>query len=62
MALRYSFHRGDIAEQIEWAVEDVLSSGTRTPDVMAPDCTLVGTAQMGDALIANLTRLKAEAA
>lgn len=62
MALRYSFHRGDIAEQIEWAVEDVLSSGTRTPDVMAPDCNLVGTAQMGDALVANLTRLKAEAA
>lgn len=62
MALRYSFHRGDIAEQIEWAVEDVLSSGTRTPDVMAPGCTLVGTAQMGDALVANLSRLKAEAA
>ena len=62
MALRYSFHRGDIAEQIEWAAEDVLASGTRTPDVMAPGCTLVGTAQMGDALVANLSRLKAEAA
>lgn len=62
MALRYSFHRGDIAEQIEWAVEDVLSSGTRTPDVMAEGCTLVGTAAMGDAVIANLAQQKANAA
>ncbi|MGZ9097190.1 MAG: 3-isopropylmalate dehydrogenase [Micavibrio sp.] len=62
MALRYSFHRGDIAEQIEWAVEDVLSGGIRTPDVMAEGCTLTGTAAMGDAVIANLAQQKANAA
>jgi 3-isopropylmalate dehydrogenase len=62
MALRYSFHRGDIAEQIEWAVEDVLGQGIRTPDIMAEGCTAVGTRAMGDAVIARLIQQKAEAA
>ncbi|MBI2235135.1 MAG: 3-isopropylmalate dehydrogenase [Micavibrio aeruginosavorus] len=62
MALRYSFHRGDIAELIEWAVEDVLSAGIRTADIMADSCTPVGTAAMGDAVIARLAQQKANAA
>ena len=62
MALRYSFHRGDLAELIEWAAEDVLSNNIRTPDVMAPGCTLVGTSAMGDALLTNLAKQKANAA
>lgn len=62
MALRYSFHRGDLAELIEWSAEDVLASGLRTLDVMAQGCTLIGTAAMGDALLQNLTKQKANAA
>lgn len=62
MALRYSFHRGDIAELIEWAVEDVLSAGIRTADIMAEGCTPASTAAMGDAVIARLTQQKANAA
>lgn len=62
MALRYSFHRGDIGERIEWAVEDVLGQGIRTPDIMAADCTLTGTSSMGDAVIATLSQQKADAA
>lgn len=62
MALNYSFHRGDIGEQIEWAVEDVLGQGIRTGDIMAAGCTPVGTAAMGDAVLQTLSRLKAEAA
>ncbi|HEY8190154.1 MAG TPA: 3-isopropylmalate dehydrogenase [Micavibrio sp.] len=62
MALNYSFHRGDIAERIEWAVEDVLTAGIRTPDIMAEDCTLVSTKAMGDAVIDTLSRQKADAA
>jgi 3-isopropylmalate dehydrogenase len=62
MALTYSFHRGDIGEQIEWAVEDVLGQRIRTGDIMAEGCTLVGTAAMGDAVLQTLSRQKAEAA
>ena len=62
MALNYSFHRGDIAEQIEWAVEDTLTAGIRTPDIMAEGCTPVGTKAMGDAVIETLSRQKVDAA
>lgn len=62
MALRYSFHRGDLGEQIEWAVEDVLGQNIRTADIMAKDCALTGTAAMGDAVIATLSQQKADAA
>ena len=62
MALTYSFHRGDIAERIEWAVEDVLGQKIRTPDIMADGCTMVGTQTMGDALLQVLDKQKADAA
>lgn len=62
MALHYSLHRGDIAEQIEWAVEDVLSQNIRTPDIAAPGSTIAGTAAMTDAVIATLTQQKANTA
>ncbi|MGH1404523.1 MAG: 3-isopropylmalate dehydrogenase [Alphaproteobacteria bacterium] len=54
MCLRYSFDQGNIAEKLENAVQDVLNSGTRTPDIMADNCQEVSTSQMGDALIAAL--------
>jgi len=54
MALRYSLERGDLADMIETAVQDVLNSGTRTADIMAEGCREVGTHAMGDAVIASL--------
>ena len=55
MALRYSFDQGDLATQLEAAVEKVLADGTRTGDLMqASDGTPATTTEMGDAVIAEL--------
>ncbi len=54
MCLRYSFNQGKIADRLEDAVQNVLNSGTRTPDIMADNCQESSTSQMGDALIAAL--------
>ena len=54
MALRYSFGMGDLADQLEQAISDVLDDGLRTGDIMQDGCTRVGTAEMGDAIIAKL--------
>lgn len=54
MALRYSLDLGAQADMIEAAVQDVLNSGTRTPDIMAHGCTECSTSEMGDTLIQNL--------
>jgi 3-isopropylmalate dehydrogenase len=55
MALRYSFDLGAEADRLEGAVQRVLAEGVRTADLMGPDGgTLVGTAAMGDAILAAL--------
>ncbi len=55
MALRYSFDQGEEADRLEKAVESVLSRGLRTPDLMQKEgSTPATTAQMGDAVIAEL--------
>ena len=54
MMLRYSLDLAEAADRIESAVQNVLSSGLRTPDIHSPGCTLVGTSQMGDAVLAAL--------
>ena len=57
MALRYSFDAGEAADRLERAVEQVLAQGTRTADLIGPaGGTPVSTAQMGDAIIAELGR------
>ncbi len=56
MCLRYSFDQGDLADRIETAVQDVLNSGTRTPDIMADGCTEISTSAMGDAILAALAK------
>ncbi len=56
MALRYSLDCNDTAEQIEQAVQDVLSNGIRTPDIMGKGCREVNTSEMGDALITTLDK------
>jgi len=59
MLLRISLKREAEAKLIETAVQAVLSSGIRTPDLMAPDCTKVGTRQMGEAIITRLAQRQA---
>ena len=57
MALRYSFDQGDAAAELERAVERVLGDGVRTADLMGPeDGTPVSTAEMGDHIIAALSK------
>ncbi|MCA1804656.1 MAG: 3-isopropylmalate dehydrogenase [Xanthomonadaceae bacterium] len=54
MMLRYSLDAGAAAERIEAAVGRVLDQGLRTPDIMAAGMQQVGTAAMGDAVVAAL--------
>ncbi len=55
MALRYSFNRGGDADLIEKAVENVLSRGLRTKDlIQMSGGTPVSTSQMGDAILDSL--------
>jgi 3-isopropylmalate dehydrogenase len=54
MCLRYSFDLGGAADAIEKAIADVLDQGLRTGDIEQGGCKTVGTAEMGDAIIASL--------
>jgi 3-isopropylmalate dehydrogenase len=54
MMLRYSFGLAEIADRIEAAVGRVLDQGLRTADIAAEGETTVGTAEMGDAVVAAL--------
>ncbi len=56
MCLRYSFDQGALADKIESAIADVLEQGLRTGDIAQEGCELVGTRQMGDAIIAAVER------
>ena len=62
MALRYSLDRGDLADRIEQAAQEVLSQGLRTADIMADGCTELSTSALGDALVGALDKAMAEAA
>lgn len=54
MMLRYSLDQPALADRIEAAVGAVLDQGLRTPDIMQPGMREVGTAEMGDAVVAAL--------
>lgn len=54
MMLRYSFGYAIEADMLEAAVAKVLEQGYRTGDIMQPGKKQVGTAEMGDAVIAAL--------
>lgn len=54
MMLRYSFGNEVAAQNIEKAVAKVLEQGFRTADIYEAGTTKVGTAEMGDAVIAAL--------
>ena len=54
MMLRYSLDESEMADRIEKAVDKVLDQGLRTPDIYSDGTTRVGTAEMGDAVVAAL--------
>ena len=54
MMLRYSLDMDQEANAVETAVSAVLEKGYRTGDIMSEGCTLVGTAQMGDLIAAEI--------
>ena len=56
MLLKYSFDRDLEAAELEHAVADVLNAGFRTPDIMQPGMTQVGTTEMGKQIIQALTK------
>ena len=57
MALRYSFDRGREADMIDQAIAATLDKGLRTADIKSEGTTVVGTSQMGDAIIAEVAAL-----
>jgi 3-isopropylmalate dehydrogenase len=54
MMLRYTFGLEDMAQRIEAAVRKVLQQGLRTGDIHEPGMQKVGTAAMGDAVVAAI--------
>jgi 3-isopropylmalate dehydrogenase len=54
MMLRMSFDQHQAAARIERAVRRVLASGYRTADIAEPGTKKIGTAQMGDLVVAAL--------
>jgi 3-isopropylmalate dehydrogenase len=59
MLLRYSFDMQDEAAMIERACTNVLASGLRTADIMAPGTARVGTTVMGESILRELDKLAA---
>jgi 3-isopropylmalate dehydrogenase len=57
MALRYSFGLTKEADLIDQAIAAALAQGLRTADIQSDSATLVGTAQMGDAIVNEVARL-----
>jgi 3-isopropylmalate dehydrogenase len=59
MALRYSFGMLKQADMIDQAIAAALAKGLRTADIKSEGSTVVGTAEMGDAIIAEVEKLAA---
>jgi 3-isopropylmalate dehydrogenase len=56
MMLRQGFGFDAAAVRIEGAVHDVLAQGVRTADILEPGTRLVGTSEMGDAVVHSMRR------
>lgn len=54
MLYKYTLKLDDLAARIEAAVEEVLAQGYRTRDIQSPGTTPVGTAEMGQQVLAAL--------
>src|SRR5262249_59835952 len=57
MALRYSFGLGKEADLVERAIAAALAKGLRTADIKSEGTTVIGTRQMGEAVIAEIEGL-----
>src|SRR5947209_15499174 len=62
MALRYSLGMTKEADLVEQAIAAALAAGLRTPDIKSEGAKIVGTAQMGEAIVSEMTRLASAAA
>jgi 3-isopropylmalate dehydrogenase len=56
MMLRFSLNQAESALRVEAAVEKVLESGLRTADIWSQGTQLVGTSEMGSAVVAALRK------
>src|SRR6201993_1151155 len=56
MALRYSFSMGREADFIDQAIAAALATGARTYDIKSAGATIVGTTQMGEAILGELQK------
>ncbi|SEA35236.1 3-isopropylmalate dehydrogenase [Variovorax sp. YR216] len=56
MMLRFSLNQPEAADRIESAVKHVLAQGLRTADIWSAGTTKVGTREMGDAVVAAITK------
>ncbi|GLK57003.1 3-isopropylmalate dehydrogenase [Methylopila capsulata] len=59
MALKYSLGRPDLADTLDKAISEVLADGLRTGDIYTDGATRVGTAEMGQAVVAKFETLLA---
>ena len=59
MALRYSFGMGKEADLIDQAIAATLAKGLRTADIKSDDSKVVGTTEMGEAIIGEMEKLAA---
>jgi 3-isopropylmalate dehydrogenase len=59
MALRYSFSLGKQADMIDQAIAATLAKGLRTADIKSDGTKVVGTTEMGDAILGELEKLAA---
>src|SRR5437899_4675886 len=57
MALRYSFALLEAADLIDQAIAAALAKGLRTADIKSEGMTVVGTAEMGDAVVGEMRTL-----
>ena len=56
MMLRFSLNQAEAADRIEAAVKDVLAAGYRTADIWSEGTKRVSTREMGDAVVAAITK------
>ncbi len=56
MMLRFSLNQAEAADRIEAAVKDVLAAGYRTADIWSEGTQRVSTREMGDAVVAAITK------
>src|SRR6195952_422881 len=57
VGLRYSFNMGREADLIDQAIAAALAKGLRTADIKSEGTKLVGTTEMGDAIVAEMEKL-----